>query len=356
MPPTFAALYDALEKRSPEFDGLFFTAVKTTKIFCRPICPAKTPFAKNVEFFPSAQAALHAGYRACKRCHPLDMGQEKPEWVERLLNQIEDNPGRRMTDTDLRNQNLDPVQVRRVFLKAYKMSFHAYQRARRMGLALSGLREGKDAVEAAMAADYDSESGFRAAFERILGVPPHKAQQTQPAWAKWIETPLGSMLAIVVEEGLALLEFVDRRMLETQLKIFQKRFNRTILPGSHPFLALTEREMNEYFSNNRKEFTVPLVMRGTEFQEQVWNALLAIPYGESRSYAQQAAAIQSPKAVRAVGRANGDNRIAIIIPCHRVVNSDGGLCGYGGGLWRKQRLLEIEGAQPSFIDASRSVQ
>lgn len=360
MDPSFADLYRALEKRSSEYDGLYFTAVKTTKIFCRPICPAKTPFAQNVEFFSSAQAALHAGYRACKRCHPLDMGQSKPKWMTKLLDQIEQNPGRRLTDTDIRSQDLDPVQVRRQFLKTYGMSFHAYQRARRMGLALSGLRAGQDPTDAAIATDYDSESGFRAAFERILGVPPSKAYNAQPAWAKWIETPLGAMLAIAVEEGLALLEFVDRRMLETQLRTFQRRFDRTILPGSHPILSQTEKELNEYFSQYRKTFEIPLAMRGTTFQERVWNALLEIPYGECRSYAQQATTIQNPLAIRAVGRANGDNRIAIIIPCHRVINADGGLCGYGGGLWRKRRLLELEsGAQPSKLDlsaASLSVQ
>ncbi|MFZ4506570.1 MAG: bifunctional transcriptional activator/DNA repair enzyme AdaA [Fimbriimonas sp.] len=340
--PDFQTLYAALERRSPEFDGLFFTAVKTTKIFCRPICPARTPFAKNVEFFATTQEALHAGYRACKRCKPLDMGQQKPDWVDTLRERIEADPGRRLTDTDLRAMDLDPVQVRRVFIKSYGISFHAYQRAWRMGMALSGLRQGQDVVDVAIATDYASESGFRAAFEKIIGVAPKHAQLAEPAWAKWIETPLGSMLGVAVEDGLALLEFVDRRMLETQLKTFIRRFGRTIVPGEHLILAQTQQELNEYFDGQRRTFTVPLALRGTDFQEQVWKALITIPYGEWRSYGQQADQIGNPKAVRAVGKANGDNRISILIPCHRVMNTDGSLCGYGGGLWRKQRLLNLE--------------
>lgn len=342
--PSFDQLYHALAERSPQFDGLFFTAVKTTKIFCRPVCPARTPLAQNVEFFPSAKEAMHAGYRPCKRCHPLDMGTTPPDWIATLSQEIQENPSRRLKDQDLRERGLDPVQVRRVFLKRYGMTFHAYQRAIRMGHALAEIRGGGDTVDAAIAAGYESDSGFRDAFQKILGAIPRRAEAVQTAWARWIETPLGPMLAIAGDEGLLLLEFVDRRMLETQLKVLIQRFDRRILPGNHPVLDQIQDELARYFEGELKDFKTPLVIAGTPFQERVWRELLAIPYGGIMSYGEMAQRLGTAKAMRAVGKANGDNRLAIIVPCHRVIRSDGTLCGYGGGLWRKKRLLELEGA------------
>ncbi len=162
---------------------------------------------------------------------------------------------------------------------------------------------------------------------------------------KTIRTPLGDMLALAVDDGLALLEFTDRRALPAQLATFGRLFACEINEGTSPILEQTQSEITMYFEGCRKDFTVPLALRGTPFQMRCWNALLAIPYGQTRSYLDQAIAIQNPKGVRAVGMANGANRLAIIVPCHRVVNSDGTLCGYGGGLGRKQRLLELE-SQP----------
>ena len=216
-------------------------------------------------------------------------------------------------------------------------------------MALGTLRTGADAVDAAMSTGFNSDSGFRDAFARIIGVPPGLADEAKPAWARWIETPLGSMLAIAVDEGLGLLEYVDRRMLETQLKVFQARWKRPIVPGGHPTLDLIERELKAYFAGELREFTCPIAAPGTPFQEAVWKALMDIPYGQTRSYLQQAQAIGNPEAVRAVGKANGDNRLAIIIPCHRVIKSDGTLCGYGGGLWRKRALLDLEQGQTSTL-------
>jgi len=157
-----------------------------------------------------------------------------------------------------------------------------------------------------------------------------------------ILTPLGPMLAGVTDEGVCLLEFMDRRMLETQLRRLGKLLRAEFTPGSHEHLDALNRQVEEYFAGARREFSLPLVLSGTAFQEKVWKELLTIPYGATRSYEEQARRIGKPRAVRAVGRANGDNRIAIIVPCHRVVGKDGKLTGYGGGLWRKQYLLDLE--------------
>jgi len=146
-----------------------------------------------------------------------------------------------------------------------------------------------------------------------------------------------------VDGGICLLEFNDRRMLETQAGTLRSRFGLPAAPSPHPHLERLEAELAEYFSGARRAFDLPIVEPGTPFQERVWAALREIPFGETRSYAELARAIGSQAAVRAVAQANGRNRIAILVPCHRVIGSDGGIGGYGGGVWRKKRLLEIEG-------------
>ena len=157
-----------------------------------------------------------------------------------------------------------------------------------------------------------------------------------------METPLGPMFAYAVEEGICLLEFTDRKMLETEFKTLTKRFNATIIQGANKHFDTLKPQLAEYFAGTRKEFSVPVIFRGTEFQQSVWRMLQQIPYGQTRSYKEQAIAVKKRDAVRAVANANGMNRISIIIPCHRVIGADGNLTGYGGGLWRKKWLLEME--------------
>lgn len=223
------------------------TAVRTTKIFCREGCPAR-PLAKNTVKYDSVGAALAAGYRPCRRCHPLH----------------------------------DPAR------------------------------------------------------------PP--AKDARPVRLAVVATPLGPMIAAALDETLVMLEFHDRRMLHTQFKRLAQYFGCTFVLGTAPVLEETRRQVAAYFAGRLETFSVPLAMPGTAFQRQVWSELQRIPIGTTRSYAEQALAIGNPAAVRAVARANGDNRLAIIVPCHRVIGSDGRLTGYGGKLWRKQALLEREGA------------
>jgi O-6-methylguanine DNA methyltransferase len=157
-----------------------------------------------------------------------------------------------------------------------------------------------------------------------------------------LETPVGPMVAGVVDDGLALLEFADPNRLGPQLDAARKALGCEAEDGDHPLLTQIAGELAEYFDGRRTAFSIPLVLAGSPFQKQAWEALRAIPYGETRSYAEQARAIGRPMAVRAVGRANGQNRLAIVVPCHRVVASGGRLCGYGGGLSRKQFLIDLE--------------
>jgi AraC family transcriptional regulator of adaptative response/methylated-DNA-[protein]-cysteine methyltransferase len=340
--PSSDVMYRAVVRHDPAFEGIFFVGVATTGIFCRPTCRVKTPRRENVEFFPTPSAALHAGYRPCRRCQPLDRGRNAPHLVRELLAAVEGDPGSRWRDTDLARRGIDPSTARRTFKRYCGMTFHAYHRARRMGLALAGVRQGKSMLDLQLDHGFESGSGFRTAFARHLGAAPSRASGVDCLYAQWFETPLGAMLALADDRGLALLEFVDRRGLERELEVLQRRLKRRILPGAHRYLAQVGEELAGYFGGRNLVFATPLALAGSAFQQAVWHALQAIPPGTTRSYAQIAAAVGRPSAVRAVGRANGDNRLCLILPCHRVIGADGALTGYGGGLWRKQWLLDHE--------------
>ncbi len=222
------------------------------------------------------------------------------------------------------------------------MTFHGYLRARRLGQAMGRLRVGDDLTRAAYDHGYESLSGFRDAFAKLFGDTPGRARGSETIAVTRFLTPLGPMVAGATDDGVCLLEFADRRMLERQIVQIRRRFALTPVPGEHEHLSHLDRELAEYFTGARRQFTVPMVAPGTPFQEQCWDYLRTVPYGETRCYADEATAVGRPGAMRAVGRANGDNRLAIVIPCHRVVRSNGQLAGYGGGVWRKRLLLELE--------------
>lgn len=342
--PSPATMYRAFVRRDPSYEGIFWLGVRTTGIFCRPTCGARQPKRENVEFFPTPSEALHAGYRPCMKCRPLDHGNAPPPLVARLLAEVEKAPTRRFRDSELAQLGIDPSTARRQFKRYCGMTFQAYHRARRMGLALHDIRKGKTVLDSQLDQGFESGSGFREAFTRLVGAAPSRATHLHVLHARWLETPLGPMLAIADDRGLHLLDFVDRRGLERALALLQKREKARVLPGAHAHLDAIERELREYFAGTRTTFATPVVLTGSAFQQRVWNELLRIPAGSTRSYAELAARIDAPKAVRAVGRANGDNRLSIIVPCHRVIGADGALTGYGGGLARKQKLLDLERA------------
>ena len=347
-------MYQAILTSDASYEGLFITGVKTTGIFCRPACPAKTPLRKNVEFFRTPQDALLSGYRPCKRCKPLQPKGQPPEKVQQLLDYISLDTSDWLRDQHLRDRGLDPVQVRRWFKKNYGMTFHAYQRALRLGRAIKHISAGSNVTDAAYDSGYESLSGFEEAIKQFTGKAPRQNRETTIVYLDRILTPLGPMISGTTTEGLCLLEFHDRRMLRTQLNQLVSRLNCAFVPGTSPMQQLVSHQLGEYFSGERSTFDIPLVISGTPFQERVWNALLDVPYGETRSYLEQAENIGSPKSVRAVANANGCNRIAIVIPCHRIIGANGKLTGYGGGLWRKQWLLQHEGS--SFSSRKNSSQ
>ncbi len=342
--PAPGTMYRAFARRDPAYEGVFWLGVRTTGIFCRPTCRARQPRRENVEFFATPSEALHAGYRPCMKCRPLDHGNAPPPLVAKLLALVEREPSRRFRDSELAGFGIDASTARRQFKRYCGMTFQAYHRARRMGLALNDIRKGKTVLDSQLDQGFESGSGFRDAFNRLVGAAPSRASQVGVLHAQWLETPLGPMLAVADDRGLHLLDFVDRRGLERALAMLQKRLACRVLPGTHRYLAQIATELREYFAGTRTTFATPVLLTGSEFQQRVWRELLAIPAGETRSYAALAARIGAPKAVRAVGRANGDNRLSIIVPCHRVIGANGELTGYGGGLARKQKLLDLERA------------
>lgn len=335
-------MYRALVERDGTFDGVFFAAIRTTGIFCRPACPAKKPNPENVAFYSSARDALIAGYRPCLRCHPMQPAGAAPSWIEQLIARVEEDPAKRWKDADLREAQFDPARVRRWFLHHHGLTFQAYQRARRLGLALGQIRQGEKWESAAYGHGFESTSGFHDAFTRNFDTTPSRVVEVEPIILTRLLTPLGPMIAGATADGVCLLEFADRRMLETQLQRIRKWFKRPTLPGSNLHIDQLQAELDKYFTGGLMHFSTPTLLMGTDFQVAAWRQLISIPYGETISYEQQARAMGRPGAQRAVGRANGDNRMAIIIPCHRVVKKNGDLCGYGGGLWRKKFLLDLE--------------
>ncbi|MEZ5939568.1 MAG: trifunctional transcriptional activator/DNA repair protein Ada/methylated-DNA--[protein]-cysteine S-methyltransferase [Hyphomonadaceae bacterium] len=340
--PDHDALYERLLRRDADLDGVVYVCVKTTGIFCRPVCPARTPRPENIVFLTSPEEAQAAGFRPCKRCRPLEAPGSPGELLSRLLAMVEADPGRRWSEADLRALGVEPATARRHFQRRFDMTFSQYVRARRLGHAFKSIRKGDQVIEAQLDAGFESGSGFREAFARQFGEAPNRARETRVFAMDWIDTPLGPMLAVADDTHLHMLEFFERKKLEDHLERYRKAFNAAVVPGETEALARIRAELADYFAGRDLAFRSNIAGAGTDFQRRTWDELRRIPPGETRAYADLAAAIGQPSAVRAVANANRLNRCAIILPCHRVIGSDGSLTGYAGGLWRKQWLLDHE--------------
>lgn len=312
--PTHDEMLAAVLRGDQTFDGLFFTAVKTTGVFCRPSCPDLKPNIKSLQFFLTIASAVGMGYRPCLRCNPLE-DSTAPGWISDVLRLLEDSARKQLSNEELAAHGFDPAKLRRFFRSRCGMTFEAYGRTLRLA--------GKFTYTAGEIAPAD---------------PVPEAPSAGICTAR-IETPIGPMVATATGDAVCLLEFGDRRGLARQME--------TAPRDGNPVLDRLRAELSEYFDGVRRRFDVPVTFRGTPFQERVWRLLLEIPYGGTCSYEELALRTGNPEAVRAVARANGANRIAILIPCHRVRNKSGAIGGYGGGLWRKHALLELERGAPA---------
>src|SRR5213596_2052773 len=263
LPPA-ETMYRALMKRDTSFEGIFYIGVRTTGIFCRPTCSAKKPARENVDFFATSSDALENGYRPCLRCHPMDPNGHPPKLIERLRAEVERAPGGRLTDKELAAMAIDPSTARRQFKRHYGMTFQAYHRARRMGLALRDVRRGGRVEEARNGSGFESESGFREAFTKIFGEPPTSAKARAPLFAERIDTPLGAMIAVVDDESLRLLEFIDRRATERELSILRNRLRTNVVPGEHRHLTTVRQQLADYFSGKNLKFNIPPAPVGSQ--------------------------------------------------------------------------------------------
>ncbi|APO66135.1 methylated-DNA--protein-cysteine S-methyltransferase protein [Rhizobium gallicum] len=341
--PNEDTLYDALIARSSDYEGLAYVCVRTTGVFCRLTCPARKPKRENTLFYDSIATCMQSGFRPCRRCKPLEQAGKEPI-VDELLEALDCAPAARWTEDDLVRKGYDPSTVRRAFNRSLGMTFLDIARYRRLGEAARQLASGARVIDVQLDAGYESGSGFRAAFQRLIGKAPAMSQNRELLFADWFETPLGPMVAVADQTHLHLLEFHDRKALQAELENLQRKTRSLVAAGRTPAIEQIDAELRAYFDGQSANFKTPLALgNSTGFERAVWAKLREIPVGERRAYGDLAREMENPQLVRAVGRANGANQLAIVIPCHRVVGADGSLTGYGGGLWRKQWLLRHEG-------------
>jgi AraC family transcriptional regulator of adaptative response/methylated-DNA-[protein]-cysteine methyltransferase len=325
----------AFRDRNEKYEGRFYAGIKTTGEFMSVTCSSRRPLSRNIAFFSSVKEALDYGYKPCDACDPIWKEVRDSAWVN-LHERIITDPFFSIRDSKLKEIGIDPIRLRRFFKNRFGITFQAYLKYHRInhrfGNILHGLNASQHrAYRLRPPAVNETEEAYRSKNEEHVKVAITR-----------IDTPIGPMLAGATPDGIALLEFTDRRKLETQLKILEKKLNALLYSGKNKWFSTLNRQLKAYFKGELKSFELPLVAPGTPFQSKVWEAIRQVPYGRVRSYKQQAIDLNQPGAVRAVGHANGDNRIAILIPCHRIVGNNGELMGYGGGLWRKKYLLELE--------------
>jgi AraC family transcriptional regulator of adaptative response/methylated-DNA-[protein]-cysteine methyltransferase len=333
----------AFMRRDRAWDGRVIGAVKTTGIYCKPSCPAKRPKREHVEFFAAADEARAAGYRACLRCKPDEVGRDR-DAVAKAVKLIEGAEEPPRLDALAAAVGYAPHHFQRLFKRDLGVSPAEYARALRNRRAEQALKENGRVTDAVYDAGYAGPSGFYSDARERLGMSPSAWRDGgRGETIRWtyFDSPLGRMLIAATRKGICRLTFDDSPQSLAQL--FPRA---SIVEDAGGLRELVEGALAA-IEQPLAARELPIDVAGTAFQEAVWRELRKIPPGETRSYAQIAAAIGQPKAVRAVGTANGDNHVAVLIPCHRVIRSDGSLGGYAGGLDRKRKLLAAEGHSPA---------
>ncbi|MCB2051598.1 MAG: methylated-DNA--[protein]-cysteine S-methyltransferase [Novosphingobium sp.] len=331
----------AFAMRDRRADGQFVCAVRTTRIYCRPSCPARRPRPENVAFFATVKDARDAGYRPCLRCRPDDAGRDELA-VAKVLQAIAATEERLTLESLAAIAGYSPQHLQRVFTRRVGLSPAAYARALRQRRADDASSDARSVTEAIYEAGFTAPSRFYDSMDGRMGMPAsawvNGGAGVTICWAD-VATTFGPMLVAATDKGVCRLAFG-----EDEIALRERFPNARLMAGGADFQALLQRVVSAV-EKPGSDNTIPLDVQGTAFQEAVWRALQAIPAGETRTYAEIAAAAGNPRAVRAAGSANGANNVAVLIPCHRVVRSDGALGGYAYGTTIKSELLRREQEQ-----------
>jgi AraC family transcriptional regulator of adaptative response/methylated-DNA-[protein]-cysteine methyltransferase len=335
--------WQALTDRDASADGEFFYAVRTTGVFCRPSCASRAPRRENVAFFGTTAEAESAGFRACKRCQPTSLPRELAI-VERACRVLDADPQQRVTLAQLSGAvHVSPFHLQRLFTRVVGVSPRQYQAARRAETLRDGLRRGENVTQAMHAAGFSSVSRMYDAAPAELGMTPSTYRKKGAGLTvryATAATPLGRVLVAATDKGICRIAFGESaETLADELAAELPEAARVEDSATvEPFLA----QIRAYLDGTLTRFELPLDIGATAFQQRVWDALRRIPYGETRSYSEIADSLGAPRAVRAVANACASNRVALAIPCHRVVQKGGALSGYRWGAPRKAALLRAE--------------
>lgn len=344
-PPEHERFWEAVSRRDRTFDGAFVTAVLTTGIYCRPSCPARHPKRENVTFYSCPDEAEQHGFRACKRCHPRQATADPQVQLVRDAVALLDDPDAEGFTLDELGQQLEvsPHHLQRTFKKIMGISPRQYAESRRVERLKDGLRNGSDVTTALYDAGYGSSSRLYERAPERLGMTPatyRRGGEGMTIGYVIVDSPLGRLLVGTTERGVSLVALADAdEPLEARLQ--DEYPNATIVRGQQEHEEFVEAIL-DFLEGKLPRLDLPVDLQATAFQWQVWEALREIPVGETRSYAQIAKQIGKPTATRAVARACGSNPAALVIPCHRVVRSDGSTGGYRWGAERKEALLAGE--------------
>jgi AraC family transcriptional regulator of adaptative response/methylated-DNA-[protein]-cysteine methyltransferase len=341
-----ANFWDALETRDTRMDGVFFYAVMTTGVYCRPSCPSRRPRRENVIFFQRRDAAERAGFRACLRCKPeRERARDaQSEMVEKICRFLERHLDEAVTLDGLsRELNLSPFHLQRTFKGATGITPHAYADFCRLESFKGGLREGRSVTTALYDAGYGSSSRLYERAASQLGMTPGTYRRGGAGLNiryDILDTPAGMLLVGATGKGVCAIQFGGSvKKLEESVRA---EFPAADLRRDPAFLSPWAGQLCEHLGGRLQKLDVPLDIQATAFQRRVWEYLQSIPYGSTQSYGEIAKAIRRPRAARAVARACASNPVAVVIPCHRVVRGDGASGGYRWGEERKRKLLRME--------------
>jgi AraC family transcriptional regulator, regulatory protein of adaptative response / methylated-DNA-[protein]-cysteine methyltransferase len=337
--------WEAVLARDANYDGEFFFAVASTGVYCRPSCAAKRPRRENVTFFRRPEEAEKAGYRACLRCRPKAAGRSpQTETVRQICRFIEQHLDEPVTLERLGEEfGQSPFHLQRTFKKALGITPKAYADSCRMGLLKRNLQAGRTVTNALYDAGYSSSSRLYERTASQLGMTPDKYRRGAVAATiryTCTESPLGRMLVAATEKGICAIQFgdTDDELVEGLKREFPFALRKR---DDESMRSWTSTVLNQ-IAGHKPNRSLPLDIQATAFQKRVWAHLQSLPFGTTQSYGEVAKAIGRPSAARAVARACATNRIAIAIPCHRVVREDGELAGYRWGVERKKTLLQLE--------------